>query len=314
MYKSQGALRVIGVNLLLATFVMGTLFLSIGQASAQTGSLGISIGPPNTELAAAPGESVTRKVQVTNQGSSSVSVDMSKNNSAPSGEEGGASFLPGTSGLASWMTMSPTSFSLGAGESLDVTIELDVPSNAPAGGHYATLFAAASSGDVTTSGSGVGTIVGANFLLNVTGNVREAANLVEFSTPRQRLNAGEDVEFMLRVSNSGNTHLRPSGVVELFRNDVKVDEIAVNESGAFVLPNSTRKFSVESDKALLPGAYSAKVSLSYGSGGQLLSSSPISFAVIGDSSVMTLVAGGLAALVVLLALALVVGRKKGTVK
>lgn len=284
-------------------------------ASAQTGQAGLSVAPPNTDLTLSGGEQVTRSLTITNEGSAAASVTMSVNNFTASGEEGGASYLPkGTGGLADWITLSPSSFTLEGGDSKDVNVVIDVPSNASAGGHYATVFAYTSAqGAVSGTGAAVTTAIGANFLVNISGNVVEKASIAEFSTPRSRLNAGEDVEFTIRVTNSGNTHINPTGVVEVFRRGVKVDELTLNESGSAILPNSTRAFSVVSKKALLPGAYTASATLSYGSG-EVLSAPAISFAIIGDSSLMTLVAGGMAALAVLLALALLVGRKKGTIK
>lgn len=304
--------------MLLAVYAVAFSLLAaslVVPASAQTGQAGLSVAPPNTDLTLSGGEQVTRSLTITNEGSAAASVTMSVNNFTASGEEGGASYLPkGTGGLADWITLSPSSFTLEGGDSKDVNVVIDVPSNASAGGHYATVFAYTSAqGAVSGTGAAVTTAIGANFLVNISGNVVEKASIAEFSTPRSRLNAGEDVEFTIRITNSGNTHINPTGVVEVFRKGVKVDELTLNESGSAILPNSTRAFSVVSEKALLPGAYAAKATVSYGSG-EVLSAPAISFAIIGDSSLMTLVAGGMAALAVLLALALLVGRKKGTIK
>lgn len=304
--------------LLLVVYAVALSLLAaslVVPASAQTGQAGLSVAPPNTDLTLSGGEQVTRSLTITNEGSAAASVTMSVNNFTASGEEGGASYLPkGTGGLADWITLSPSSFTLEGGDSKDVNVVIDVPSNASAGGHYATVFAYTSAqGAVSGTGAAVTTAIGANFLVNISGNVVEKASIAEFSTPRSRLNAGEDVEFTIRITNSGNTHINPTGVVEVFRKGVKVDELTLNESGSAILPNSTRAFSVVSEKALLPGAYAAKATVSYGSG-EVLSAPAISFAIIGDSSLMTLVAGGMAALAVLLALALLVGRKKGTIK
>lgn len=304
--------------MLLAVYAVALSLLAaslVVPARAQTGQAGLSVAPPNTDLTLSGGEQVTRSLTITNEGSAAASVTMSVNNFTASGEEGGASYLPkGTGGLADWITLSPSSFTLESGDSKDVNVVIDVPSNASAGGHYATVFAYTSAqGAVSGSGAAVTTAIGANFLVNISGNVVEKASIAEFSTPRSRLNAGEDVEFTIRITNSGNTHINPTGVVEVFRRGVKVDELTLNESGSAILPNSTRAFTVVSQKALLPGAYTASATVSYGSG-EVLAAPAISFAIIGDSSLMTLVAGGMAALAVLLALALLVGRKKGTIK
>ncbi len=313
MIKARESGWLLAVCAVMFSLIMASF--AVPASAQQTGQAGLSVAPPNTELTLSGGEQVTRSLTITNEGSASASITLTANNFVASGEEGGASYLPkGTGGLADWMTLAPGSFDLAGGASQNVTVTIDVPRNASAGGHYASVFAYTAAADnVSGSGAAVTTAIGANFLVNISGNVVESASIAEFSTPRSRLNAGEDVEFTIRVSNSGNTHVSPTGVVEVYRKGVKVDEVALNAAGSVVLPNSTRAFTVTSDKALLPGAYSAVAIVSYGSG-EVLSAPAISFAVIGDSSLISLVAGGLGVLAVLLALALLVGRKKGTVK
>ena len=217
MLKTRESVQLFSALAVMFTIVMATLLAL--PVSAQTGQAGLSIAPPNTDLTVSGGEQVSRTLVVSNEGTSSVSVTMSANNFAASGEQGGASYLPsGSGGLADWVTVSPSSFELAGGASRDVTVIISVPSNASAGGHYASVFAyTAASDEVSGSGAAVTTAIAANFLLNVSGNVVEKASIAEFSTPRSRLNAGEDVGFTVRITNSGNTHVIPTGVVEVFR-------------------------------------------------------------------------------------------------
>lgn len=312
----QHALRIVSsvvlsISLLFATLVVGTL-----SASAQdAGSMGLSVSPPNTEVSLLPGETISRTVTVRNSGTGTVTVSMTANNFLASGEDGSAAYLPiGSGGPADWIVMSPETFTLEQDESLDVTYTLSVPEDADAGGHYATIFAKAlSMAAVEETGSTIGALVGANLLLNVSGEVVEQASIAEFSTERSRINAGEDIEFGVRITNDGNTHVIPEGVIEIYRKGTKVDEIPLNPQGAAVLPGSTRKFEITSSETILPGAYEAKVTMSYGSG-QFLSAPEINFAVIGDNSLLNLTIGILIAVIAVLLVTLLTGRKKTEIK
>jgi uncharacterized membrane protein len=308
--------RIVWLRRAMALATTITLFAPVMAARAQAvGSMGLAISPPNTELTVAAGEIVSRTVTVENLGTTKAGVRMMVNNFAASGEEGSAVYEPASVGApASWFTMVPESFSLDGGESMEVSYTISIPNSASAGGQYATIFAV-SSGAVSVSGTGssVGTAVGANVLLSVAGNVEESASIAEFSVGKARLDAGESAEFTLRVSNEGSTHIRPIGVVEIYRKGVKVDEVAINEDGANVLPNSTRRFVLSSDKTTEPGSYSAVVTLRYGSG-QIITSPEIIFSVIGEATMWMIVSGALLTLALILGIALASGRRKPVIR
>lgn len=300
-----------GVYALIAAMTLTIFAASTSLAHAQ-GSAGASVAPPITDITASAGESLTKYLEVTNNGNASTSFSFSVANLTAAGEEGEANFSGAETGdLASWITLSPESVTLGAGESVNLTVSIEIPSNASAGGHYATVFAKSAAGDVSDgSGSGISTMVGANFLLKVTGTILENAQITSFAIADASFDLGESAAFELRVANLGNSHIAPTGYVELFRNGTKVDQIAVNDSGANVLPNSTRRFVVESDALYLPGSYTAEVNLTYGSGKVLTTTSDLAFVVRGEYSVLVVVSIVLAVLVGALALSLLVKRKK----
>lgn len=302
------------VSGLAIAMVATMLVLSVAPfARAQgVGSAGTSVSPPITDVTANPGEAITRSLEISNNGNASQTYSFVVANLSASGEEGESAYTGIESGgIASWTTLSPSSVTLGAGESVDLSVKIAVPSNAPAGGHYATVFAK-TEGAVAAEGTGsaVSTMVGANILLRVTGTVIENAKIDSFAIGDASFDVGDTADFQIRVSNLGNTHVSPAGYIELFRDGKRVSQVAVNETGANVLPNSTRRFEVSSDALYLPGTYSAKVTLAYAGGKVLTTSDDISFVVRGEYSVLVLVSIVLAVLVGALALTLLVKRKK----
>lgn len=276
-------------------------------AQSASASLGSSVAPPVYDLMAKPGETFSKIMNVRNDSSGSQSFRMVVQGISSSNEVGGLNFLPVSSAdLSGWMSVSPEDFTLAPGQSKDVTVTVKVPASAAPGGHYATVFA--QSGGPQTGGAQISSMVGSAFLVRVSGRVVESADVVEFSTAQARVIPGQPIEFTVRAKNTGNTHIRPQGTIEVFNGDIKVDEIAVNPEGLTVLPGAVRKFEVQSNKTLPAGRYRAQMTMVYGAG-QSISVPAVSFMVVGEMSIATVVAIVLAIFVLILAAALLVNRR-----
>jgi len=85
----------------------------------------------------------------------------------------------------------------------------------------------------------------------------------------------------------------------------------VNDTAGNVLPNSIRRFDSRSNKSLIPGRYTAQLVLTFD--GQTLTVPGLSFVVVGESSIAMMAAIALGILVLILAGALLVNRKKTNV-
>jgi hypothetical protein len=263
-----------------------SLVLAPSPAAAQT-AVAVSVSPPTIEVTVAPGETFTREFEIRNHGNDFSSFTMAVNNAVPTGEEGAQSFNP-VGGLASWTNLSEVEFILGAGESRSLSLDVSVPEDAAAGAHYATIFSIAKPGSISEgSGIGVGQYMGTNLLVNVTGDVREAASIVEFSTEKGSYQQAEEIPFVLRLRNDGNTNVRPSGVIEVFRNGARVTSLEVNPNNAAALPSAVRRFAMTSTKTLPAGKYTARALMSFS--GQQLSSEEVSFSVVGSNTLLYLV-------------------------
>jgi hypothetical protein len=299
----------------LAALATSAMLLGSGMNAASAATpAGTTVSPPVYDLQASPGQTIVQKMTVHNDAEVSQSYTPVVNTIAPANEQGGLAFGPtNASDLSGWITVSPSKLDLPAGESGDFTITVKVPSNASAGGHYATVFAKSETGTVNVNGASLTPLIGTSVLLKVAGNLTESADVVEFSTSRARLVPGEPIDFSVRVRNTGNVHVRPQGTIQIFRDNVKVDEVAVNDDGLTVLPSSIRKFAASSNKTLPSGSYTARLTMTYGAG-QTLSVPAISFVVIGEASVATMVAIILGIFVIILAAALLMNRRKPSKK
>lgn len=241
---------------------------------------------------------------------------MNINNLIAAGESGDPAYEPrGYGGLADWVTIVPNEFSLASGEALEIDYTISVPKSASAGGYAATIFAAATSSDTVAGGTGsrVGAMVGANLLVNISGDIVEQASVAEFSTAQARLAAGEPLEFTVRVQNSGNSNIKPTGLIELFRKGTKVLELPVNAENGTILPGSIRKFSVGTDEKLASGSYTALLTVSYGAG-QILTTPELAFTVVAGSQLLIGAVILLALLLGIVGATLLFGRKRLKIK
>lgn len=269
----------------------------LGYVFAQS-SFGLQVSPPNTEATLDQGQSVEHILQLTNLSDKTLEVLLSiANFTAADDESGRGDFSPDTSvGLASWILISPNKLTLAAGATGNVRYTITAPKDASPGGHYATIFARTNVPGSNTGGSGseVGAIVGANILVNISGEVVEKAQIAGFSIPKARYDVDQELEFVARVINQGNTHIKPMGVIEIFKDGKKVKDVPLNPYGGNVLPDSTRKYAVKAG-SLPSGTYTAQLALAYGATKQTLTASPISFVVVGANTIYYIM-GAIAAL------------------
>ena len=148
------------------------------------------------------------------------------------------SFLSFNSAYA--LTLSP----LKPNETKTITITINIPKDAYAGGHFAVVFF----GNTPQGGQiSVGAKTGTLILLSVNGNVLEAGGLASFNTLNHKLFYNSlPVDFEYRWKNDGNDRIKPEG--NLVIHDllyIPVDHVNANAVSGNILPHSTRLFNLE---------------------------------------------------------------------
>jgi len=79
--------------------------------------------------------------------------------------------------------------------------------------------------------------------LKVNGEINEKAEVSDFFIlPSQKYFFGFPLNFIVRISNTGNVHLIPSGKIELSNKFGFSESLEINGGKNYVLPNSTRRF------------------------------------------------------------------------
>lgn len=251
----------------------------------------LTLVPPTLEFTANAGETKNTSVKIYNEGASPIVVYTSAENFTAADENGTPSFKEqkDVTDLASWIATTPGPISLPAGGRLEVPVTIKVPATADPGSHTAAVFFANQPGTPAPGTVAIQSKVGTLILLQVNGDIRAAAEIAEFKVDGQKTRPHRPVDFLLRVANSGNVHLRPEGTITI-RNMIggTATTLQINANQGAVLPNSIRKFTATWAKDgdgttgnffqeigneyrnFGLGTYTAEASLTYGQSNQTL--------------------------------------------
>ncbi|MBI3115044.1 MAG: hypothetical protein HYZ09_00950 [Candidatus Kerfeldbacteria bacterium] len=233
------------------------LSLSVSTRSAQA----ITVIPPTQEfLNVRPGETIDTKVKVFNEEATPKTIYASTANFGALDETGTPNILAETdqSDLAGWMKVDREGRVVQPGERLEFAVKIEVPADAPPGGHYAAVLISpeppAPAGDSTQVA--ISQKVASLVLVGVEGVIKESGSIAGFTTAGGRKTFNRlPVDFLIRFINSGNVHLRPTGEITI-RNLLggTSSTLAVNPGILLaVLPQQVRKFDATWEKEALAG-------------------------------------------------------------
>jgi len=217
--------------------VLATLLIapSIGQA--------VTVMPPILEdINLNPGESFKGSFKIRNETDSAHTYYLNAQNIAAVGEEGESTIFSEEESqidLSSWIQFEMPQLVLNVGETADVNFTINPPIDAEPGGHYASIFT--STTPTTGEQIGLGEKTGVILLVTVSGDIRERAELVEYSiSSGKTLYNRPPVEFLVRIKNFGNVHFKPKGEIAMNGWLGEKAKISANPVGGNVLPNSIR--------------------------------------------------------------------------
>jgi len=266
-------------SLFLASFICFTLINL--QAKAEPSGQALSISPPVLELSADPGQSVTASIKLTNISSGDLLIKNQINDFGAKNETGEPNIIfneaESTSySLHNWV-VAPAPFIIKSKQSKTVDFQINVPKDAEPGGHYAVFRFTGQAPELEETGVALSASLGSLVLLKVSGDVKEQATVSDFYSSNDQFQKqwffeNSPINFLERIKNEGNTHINPTGTIEIF--DIfnrKVDTLPVNgnlsdpkNKPRAILPNSVRRFEQTLNKAWLFGPYTAKLKLAYG--------------------------------------------------
>lgn len=272
----------------------------IGHAQEDSG---IKISPSIIEERVEPGQILRSYLYVTNRTKTTQTYYVSKMNMTGLTEKGDPEFVDDASvgsTLSSWISVPVTPIIVSGSGTKEIPFSIQIPVNAPPGGHFAGIFVStvpdlAEKKNTFVIGVQAGTIVS----LRVAGDIKEEAQIRNFFTDKIVYDSPE-VNLTAKVENSGNTLVRPSGSIEIFDwFGKKVATLIVNENGGAVLPRNTRAYTTTwRGEGFVLGKYEAHLGLSYGDAAKKTVYTTLTFWVLPTKMVLSIVVGIILSIVI----------------
>lgn len=244
--------------IILFGFGIGSLFLPLS-------AFALTVGPAKMEYSVNPGDIVGGSIFLMNEEQNertfySVFEKFTE-------DEGQKIFLKEESDLAVWIK-TERSVTLKPGEQRNIPFRIEVPKDAPPGGHFAVMWwSTAPAGGKTNQPVSIVTRTGILVLLRVSGDIKEEGEVINFSTGNPaNIFFSFPINFNVVFQNKGNVHLKPSGKItikNIFGATKKT--LDVNPYSLQILPQSKRGFDVKWENPNFAfGPYEAQLDLTYG--------------------------------------------------
>lgn len=176
--------------------------------------------------------------------------------------------------LSSWIMFETRNIELNPGEKRSVKIYID-KNRITKGGHYASILAEIVAPENKAQINIKGILSSLLFVRASTGQEIEDARISTFIPSRDGIEYPDS--YILGFNNMGNVHVIPYGLVQVYDplgNLVAKGILDINSLDA--LPESIRRYDIQVtnlQKILLPGFYTARVSIEYGKTHKTLSAS-----------------------------------------
>lgn len=209
-------------------------------------------------------------------------------------------------GLSSWISFENPYLDLSPHETSTVKVFID-KQKITRGGHYASILAEVTQPQ-TTKDIGVQAVISSLLFVRAsTGQEIEEGKIFSFDPLRDGIDFPDS--FLLRFENSGNVHVIPYGLLQIYDPlGNLVGKGIVNEDSLDALPESIRNYTIKvksPTSLLLPGEYTAKLYLHFGKTGRKLQTS-IKFFSQGSFNLLQIGVG-----IILIIIAIFIYRKRG---
>ena len=207
--------------------------------------------------------------------------------------------------LASWMVIVPNKQVVQPGQTAGVNVLITVPEDALPGGHYAMIThqpaldsgLAQEESASNQAATGISQRVGTLVYLVVEGPINDEAFVRGFTAPE--FTEYGPIPFSFTMDNRSDVHIRPQANIEIY--DIlnrRVENLQVESKNIF--PFTSRLFEAEWPQTWGWGYYRAKLVVSFGDQGQVISDSisfwffPIRLVIAGLIGLLSLLAAGIA--------------------
>ncbi len=304
------------IKITLPAILISFFFVALAQIvfAQEAPQRSITISPPTIEHTLIPGERAEGVLKVTNGGNTDLTFQANIHDFIVEDKIGTPNLLADETltekySAATWLAVTPNSFTVPAGTTKELSYFLQVPADAAPGGRYAAVvYEPVNILDVEGTGAGVNTQSLSLFYITIDGPITEDAEVVNFSIPG--FSEYPPVTVSTEIKNNGPLHIKPSGSI-IIRN-MFGKEIARHEfTGGNIFPEATLLYENEffSDSKIRVGRYTAELSTAFGRDLNIPLEATASFIIFPWK-----IAAGIALLIAILVVTVVLIRNKKTPK
>lgn len=231
----------------------------------------LTVSPNRLTPNIAPGESVEKKIQITNEtgAEQTYQITVVPFTVNPTGH---VVVNEGEVMAVSWVTLNQSQVTVASQATAEVIATLIIPAEATPGGYAVAL-------QVTPATQTDEVVSTTRLYLTVKGELTPMATISKVMVSQSVYAPEDQIPFQIELQNTGLTHLTPIGQIDLYRGSDWVGDIQLNETKDIVLPGTTREFNVIWNSTLGFGKYTAIVTLN-GENGMSITSTPMSFWVL----------------------------------
>ena len=286
----------------LFVFLLSTFYFLLSTSASRGQELvrTMTITPPTAGFTLDPGKTTEGQMKIINDSPNAITFNVGVQDYIVVDTVGTPNILPPNTlnskySAASWIGVTPSSFTVKPGQRQVVDYFIQVPRNAKPGGHYAAAIYTAKIKGEQQTGAAVTAQIGTLFYITVTGPITETANVSKFFA-----NAFQEygpVKILTQIKNNGDLHITPTGALTvsgLFFN--KSQDLPTHN----IFPETARDFENSVGKTLMIGRYKAVLLASYGVNNNLPLTATLYFWVF---------PWRIALIIILLVIAVILGRK-----
>ena len=240
---------------------------------AQETTRSITIVPPANEFKVNPGDKQEGTLKVVNNSNgpltfSAVVRDFIVDDTIGTPKLLADDTLSKKYSAASWIAVSPSSFTIPAGKTQILNYYLQVPINARPGGHYAgVVYEPQELLGVKGTGTGGQTHLGTLYYVRVSGDIVENATVRKFEPSHKFLEYGP-ATILTQIYNGSDSHIRPQGQLQI-KNLIGQPIYSVKLEEHNIFPEAARDFTTKIGKKLMFGIYTVELKATYGTNNNL---------------------------------------------
>jgi hypothetical protein len=248
------------MNRFLTLGIAALVFVAAATTRGDSVAFGITVTPARYEAGIPIGTTanVPITVQNTTDGSVHIQTTLSDFSLTQGGNYQFAKVGTGPYSLLKWAAVRPREFDIPAGTTQQVQLTIAMPSDPQLSGEYAGIVFFATRPERRTHGVAFSARVASKFYITVPNTVKIDGAIVKMVAVK----SGGHVHYRVLFKNTGNAHEYLRGQVVVQKNNVIVDQAAMDDN-MLVERGGTRLIEV-SGKSLPAGQYQAIATIDYG--------------------------------------------------